>query len=89
MIELEKMDMKAGFENFDETVSPSDFEIVVRTHARVLYSCPRPMIGHFEEVGLSVTLENIMKLRRPEIFVQPPAWLLYSFLARIFFNGLV
>ena len=34
-----------------------------------------------------MNLENIMKLRRltfSEIFIQPPAWLLYSFLIQIF-----
>ena len=72
---------KAGFGNFGETVSPSDFEIVARTHARVLYSC------HFEKVGLSMTLENIVELGRPtfsKIFAQPLAWILYSFLTQIF-----
>ena len=79
--------MKVGFENFGETVSLSDFKIVARTHARILYSCPKLMIGHFEKVGLSMALENIMKLGRPtfsEIFVRLPAWLLYSFLIQIF-----
>ena len=45
------------------------------------------MIGHFEEVGLSMTLENIVKLERPtfpEIFVRPPTWVLSSFLTPIF-----
>ena len=68
-------------------VSPTSFEIVARTHVRVLYSCPRLAIGYFEEVGLSMTLENIVKLGRltfSEIFVQPSAWLLYSFLTQIF-----
>ena len=65
----------------------TNFEIVARTHATALYSYPRLMIGHFEEVGLSITLENVVKLGRPifpEIFVRPPAWLQYSFLTQIF-----
>ena len=36
-----------------------------QTHARVIYSCPRQMIGHFEKVGLSMTLENVVELGRP------------------------
>jgi len=63
-------------------VSITSFEIVARTHARVLYSCPRLMIVHFKEVGLSMNLKNIMKLGRPtflEIFIWLSAWLLYFF----------
>ena len=40
------------------------------------------MFDHFEEVGQSMNVENIVELGRPtfpEIFVRPPAWLLYSF----------
>jgi len=68
-------------------VSLISFEIVARTHARVLYSCPRLMIGHFEEVRLSINLGNVMKLGRPtfpKIFIRPHAWILYSFLTEIF-----
>jgi len=46
------------------------------------------MFDHFEEVGLSKTLENIVELGRPtfsEIFARPLlCWLLYSFLTRFF-----
>jgi len=35
-------------------------------------------------VKMSMNLGNIVELGRPEIFVRPPAWLLYSFLARVF-----
>jgi len=83
MVVLERECRILDFEKIAKIGSPTSFEIVARTHVRVLYSCPRPAIGYFEEVGLSMTLENIMKLGRPtfpEIIVRPPAWLLYSFL---------
>ena len=74
-------------------VSPSSFEIDARTHARVPQSIPRWMFDHFEEVGLSKTLENIVKLRRPtfsEITAWPLAgWLLYSFLTQTFLQLVV
>ena len=62
-------------------MSPSDFVIVAQTHAN---SFPRLMIFNFELVELSINLRNIVELGRPNIFIWPPAWLLYSFLARIF-----
>ena len=89
MIVLERECLNLDFEKIVKIVSPTCFEIVAQTHARVLYSCPRLMIGHFEEVKLSMTLKNIIELGRPtfsEIFVRPPAWLLYPFLARFFFS---
>ena len=47
------------------------------------------MFDYFEEVTLSKTLENIMKLGRPifsEIVARPlSCWFLYSFLTHIFF----
>ena len=55
--------------------------IVARTHA---YSFSRLMVFYFKLVELSMNLENIVELGRPEIFVRPPAWLLHSFLAQIF-----
>ena len=67
-------------------MSPTCFEIVAR-HTRVLYSCPRLMISYFEEAGLSMNLENIVKLGRLtffEIVARPSAWHLYSFLTQIF-----
>jgi len=42
------------------------------------------MVFYFELVELSMNLENIIELVRPEIFVRPPAWLIYSFLVWIF-----
>ena len=42
------------------------------------------MVFYFELVELSINLRNIVELRRPEIFVRPPVWLLYSFLTQIF-----
>ena len=35
---LEKVSMEIGFENYGEIMSPSDFEIIAWTHARLLYS---------------------------------------------------
>ena len=55
--------------------------IVDWTHA---YSFPRLMVFYFELVELSMNLGNIVELGRPEIFIRSPAWLLYSFLDRIF-----
>ena len=62
-------------------MSPSDFVIVAWTLA---YSFQRLMVFYFELVELSMNLGNVVELERPEIFVQPPAWLLYSFLSQIF-----
>ena len=77
-----------GFENFVENVSQKCFEIEVWTHTRVPYSFPGQMVGHYEEVELSKTLENTVKLERPffsEVVAQPLInWLLYSFLTQIF-----
>ena len=46
-------------------VSLKSLEIVARIYARVLYSYSRLMVDHFEKVGLSMIVENIMKLGRP------------------------
>ena len=73
-----------GFGRIVKIVSPTYFEIEALTHTRVPYLFPRQMVVHYVEVELSKTLENIVKLERPKIFVRPPAWLLYSFLARFF-----
>jgi len=91
MVILEREYRNLGFEKIVKIVSLTSFEIVAWTHARVLYSCPRLMIGHFEEVGLSMNLENIVKLGRPtfpKIIARPPAWLVYSFLTQIFYGSL-
>ena len=51
------------------------------------------MVVHYEEVKLSKTLENIVKLERPsfsEIVARPlVGWLLYSFLTQIFLQLVV
>ena len=60
--------MKFYFRICGEIVNPSDIV----------------MVFYFELVELSMNLGNIVELGRPEIFVQPPAWLPYSFLTRIF-----
>ena len=86
---LKKKYMKLGS---GKMVSPTCFEIITRTHIRVLYSCPRLMIVHFEEVRLSMNLENFMDTRRPacfEIVVRPPPWLIYSFLIQISLQSIV
>ena len=73
-------------------VGPSWFEIVAQTYATVPYSFSRLMVVHFEDVGLSMNLENFMDMRRPtcfEIVTQPPAWLLYSFLNQISLRSMV
>ena len=74
MVVQERECRNLGFKKIVKIVSPTSFEIVTRTHVRVLYSCSRLMVGHFEKVGLSMTLENIVKLGR----------LLYYFLIHIF-----
>ena len=84
--------IKICFENCGEIVSPSDL-IVVRTHARIPYSFPRQMVGHYKEVELSKTLENIVELERPtfsEVVARPLVnRLLYSFLTQIFLQLVV
>ena len=64
--ELERMSM--NLEIVVDMVSLTCFEIIARTHARVLYSCQRLMVAHFEKVGLSTNLENIMELKSPTFF---------------------
>ena len=59
-------------------VSPTSFENVARTHARVLLSIPRWMFDHFDEMGSSKTLKNIVKLGRP-IFPEMLFSLLHDF----------
>ena len=83
--------MEICFGNCGEIVSPSDFEIVARTHARVPFSFSRQMVVYYEEVELSKTLENIVELEMPsfsEIVARPlVGWLLYSFLIQISLHG--
>ena len=57
--------MEVDFGNCDEIVSPSDFAIVARTHARVPYSFLGWLVVHFESVQLekmSMTLENLVEM---------------------------
>ena len=92
MVNLERECRNLSFGKIVKIMSPTSFEIVARTHARVLYSCLKLMIDYFEEVGLSMNLENFVELGRPtflEIFIRPPAWLLYSFLTQIFLQWVV
>jgi len=44
---LEEMSM--NLESLVEMVGPTCFEIIFRTHPRVLCSCPRPMVVYFAE----------------------------------------
>ena len=63
--------MEVDFENCGEIVSPSDFAIATRTHARVPYSSPVLMVVHFESVRLkkmSRTLENLAEMMSPTYF---------------------
>ena len=65
MVILERECRNLDFEKIVKIVSPTSFKIVAWIHARVLYSYPRLMIGHFEEVRPSMNFENIVELRRP------------------------
>ena len=52
-------------------MSPTCFENIARTHARVSYSILRLMIVHFESVRLkkmSMTLDNLVKMMSPTCF---------------------
>jgi len=75
---------------FWKNCESSWFEIVTRTHARV--SSSFSMVVHFEEVRLSMNLENFVDMVRLacfEIVNQPPAWLRYSFITQIFLLSVV
>jgi len=73
--------MKFYFGICGEIVSPSDFVIVAWTHA---YLFPRLIVFYFELAELSMNFGHIVKLGRLKIFIRPPAWLLYTYLAQIF-----
>ena len=63
--------MEVDFENCGEIVSPSDFVITARSHARVLYSSLVLMVVHFESVRLEMmsrTLENLVEMMSPTYF---------------------
>ena len=49
-VRLKKMSM--NLENLAEMMSPTCFENITRTHARVLYSITRLMVVHFQLVRL-------------------------------------
>ena len=60
------MSMEVDFENYGETMSPSNFVVAARTHARVQYSSLILKFIHFESVRLkkmSRTLENLVEMR--------------------------
>ena len=87
IVVLERECKNLGFKKIMKIVSQTSFEIVARTHARVLNSYPRLMFGHFVEVRLNMNLENIVELgslKFFEIVARPNEWLLYSFLTQIF-----
>ena len=63
--------MEVDFENCGEIVSPSDFAIAARTHARVPYSSPVLMVIHLKSVRLkkmSETPENFVEMISPKKF---------------------
>ena len=71
--------------------SPTCFENVAQTHARVSYSIPGLMVVHIESVILkkmSMTLDNVVEMISPTCFeefvVGTQSWLLYSFVFLIF-----
>ena len=69
---LEKMSMEVDFGNCGEFVSPSDFAVAARTHARVPYSSPVLRFVHFEVMRLekmSMTIENLVERMSPICFV--------------------
>ena len=68
---FEKVSMEFDFGNCGAIVSQLDFEFVVQTHARVLYSIPGLMVVHFESVRLkkmSMTLETFVEIMSPTCF---------------------
>ena len=93
MVALEWEYKNLGFEDFVKNVSPECFEIEAWTHIKVPYSFPGQMVVHYEEVELSKTLKNTVKLERPmfsEVVARPLVnWLLYSFVTRIFLQLVV
>ena len=63
--------MKVGLGNYGEVMSPLDFAIVARTHARVPYSFPRWLVVHFESVRpekMSMTFEILVEMMSPTYF---------------------
>ena len=71
MVLLENISLEEDFGNDGEIVSPSDFAIAARTHARAPHSSPVLMVVHFESVRLkkmSRTLENFVEMMSPTCF---------------------
>ena len=68
LVVLQRECRNLGFKKIVKIMSLTSCEIVARTHARVPQSIPRWMFDHFEAIGLSKTLENIVKLERPTCF---------------------
>ena len=65
---LKKKYVKLGSKKM---VSPTCFENIARTHARVPYLFPGWMVVHFESVRLekmSKTLENLIEIMSPTYF---------------------
>ena len=87
---LEKVSIEVDFENCGEIVSPSNFAVAARIHARVPYSVL--MVVHFELVRLekmSRTLENLVEMMSPTYFEIVTLFhkrLPNAFLVRFFFN---
>ena len=71
LVLLEKVCIEVDFGNCGKIMSPSDFTIAARTHARVQYSSPVLIVVHFESVRLkkmSRTLENLAEMMSPTYF---------------------
>ena len=63
--------MEVDFGNYGEIVSPSNFAIATRTHARVPYSSPVLIVVHFKSVRLekmNKTLEILAERMSPTYF---------------------
>ena len=77
--------MEVDFGNCGEIVSPSDFAVAARTHARVPYSIPVLKFVHFEVMRLekmSMTLENLVERMSPTCFAFLHKGLPNTFLAQ-------
>ena len=90
---LEKKYVKLGTEKM---VSPTCFENIAQTHARVSYSISGLIVVHFRLVRLkkmSMSLDNLVEMMSPTCFkefvIGTQAWLLYSFVSLIFLQLVV
>ena len=59
MVVLEREYRNLGYEKIVKIKSPTSFEIVAQTHARVPQSIPRWMFDYFEEVELVRLLKKL------------------------------